>query len=134
MNRLTGHIKDITSSEQMSIVTILLKGQIEMQSLIIDTSSSAPYLKEGTQIQVLFKETEVIIGTSGHAGMSIENNIPGEILEIKRGKLLSRLSISTSCGNLVALISTQSATSLELTLNMPIQAMVKSNEVILSPT
>ncbi|GGF30597.1 TOBE domain-containing protein [Echinicola rosea] len=133
MNQLTGHIKEIISSGQMSIVTIQLAGQVEMQSLVIDTPASAPYLKEGTPIQVLFKETETIIGTAGHSGLSIENRISGKILEIKKGKLLSRLSINTSCGNLVALISSTSAVLEALTPGMTITAMVKSNEVILAP-
>ena len=133
MNKFTGHIKDINSSDQMSLVTIQLQGDVAIQSLVIDTPTTAPYLQKGSPIEVLFKETEVLIGTSVPENWSIENNIAGHIVAIKPGKLLSRLRIETACGVLVALISTQSLTSLALAPDMAVVAAIKPNEVMLSP-
>ncbi|WP_431214857.1 molybdate ABC transporter substrate-binding protein [Puia sp. P3] len=60
MNTLHGHITSITTEQNISLVKVLAEGYL-FHSLIIDTPSTSPWLKEGAAIRVLFKETEVMI-------------------------------------------------------------------------
>ncbi|AWW32191.1 tobe domain protein [Echinicola strongylocentroti] len=133
MNQFPGHITTIKSSGQMSIVTVRLSDLIAIQALVIDTPDTADYLKEKGQVDVLFKETEVIVALEEVNSLSIENRIVGSIEEIKEGTLLSRLVIRTAIGKVVALISTSCAQALGLEVKTTINVMVKLNEVILAP-
>jgi|GEM_PF-666080 len=133
MNQLKGKISAIQTSGQLSIVSVDLGNEVLFKSVIIDTPTSAPYLKIDKAILVLFKETEVIISTEKQPKISLQNQIEGKLTKVEKGELLSRLSITTVLGNIVAIISTQAVDDLGLVDGSKLTAMVKLNEVILSP-
>lgn len=133
MNNFQGHILEIKSSGNISMVSVMVANKFQLISVVIDTPKTANYLSEGNPINVLFKETEVIICTVNTLNISIENRFPGVISDLERGILLSRLVLDTDLGPVVAVISTQSVNELELIVNMKVMIMVKMNEIILGP-
>ncbi|GAB3654252.1 hypothetical protein GCM10028791_24850 [Echinicola sediminis] len=133
MNQFQGKISKIQTSGQLSIVTVDMGKQLFFKSVIIDTPSSAPYLKENGTVSVLFKETEVVISTEVQPKISLQNQLEGILLELEKGDLLSRLRIDTVLGQVTAIISSQAVDELDLVKGSQLTAMIKLNEVILSP-
>ena len=60
MNILKGEIEKLTISGSLTLIGINVNN-IGMSAIVIDTPKTAPYLKVGNTITVVFKETEVII-------------------------------------------------------------------------
>ncbi len=133
MNRLEGHIEHLEVSGDLTLVTVLLSGDIRLKAIVIDTPKSAPYLEKKKKVAILFKETEVVIGNHSDHKVSLQNRILGSLESLEQGQLLSCLTIRTAAGNVRSTISTAAVLALKLKPGMQIMAMVKLNEVMLSP-
>ncbi|MFT4568319.1 MAG: molybdate transport system regulatory protein [Saprospiraceae bacterium] len=132
MNRLSGHISAIEVCGSMSLVTIDISSTIHLKTIIIETPETASYLLAGNPVQAVFKETEVIIGTDETHNISLQNRLPGQIITIESGKLISKIAISTEAGIIVSIISTNAVNSLNLQKDLRVIAMIKLNEIMLS--
>ena len=134
MNSFPGSIVDIQTSGSISMVGVRVGGNTDFFSVVIDTPETASYLVKGRQVQLLFKETEVVLATVGAANnISIENKILGTILTMERGVLLCRLVLTTHLGEVVAMLSKKSVAQLGLKENMEVAILIKLNEIILAP-
>lgn len=133
MNRLEGHIEHLEVSGELTLVTALLPGDIRIKAIVIDTPKSAPYLEKKKKVALLFKETEVVIGNYSDHKVSLQNRMLGTLESLERGQLLSCLTVRTAAGNIRSTISTAAVLALNLKPGMQIMAMVKLNEVMLSP-
>ncbi|MCM4174037.1 tobe domain protein [Arenibacter sp. TNZ] len=133
MNSFLGHITDIETNGNMSIVYVEVDKGVELMSIVIDTPQTATYLTKGNKVNVLFKEIEVAISTQTELRISIENKIFGIISDMEIGVLMSRLIVDTNLGEVVAIISSRSVKDLELVKSMKVTIMVKLNEIILAP-
>jgi molybdopterin-binding protein len=133
MNSFPGHITDINTNGAMSIVGVEMDGGEKLMSIVIDTPESAPYLKMGNKVNVLFKELEVAVSTQTELDISIENRIAGKITNMEMCVLLSRLTLETSLGVVIAIISSMSVGKMGLGKGMNVMIMVKLNEIILAP-
>ena len=133
MNSFPAHIKEVKTNGAMSIVFVAMDSGEELVSVVIDTPESAPYLKSGNKVNVLFKETEVAVSTQKELNISIENRIAGNITHIEVGVLLSRLILETRIGEVIALISTMSVRQMGLVEKTNVMILIKLNEIILAP-
>ncbi len=133
MNRLEGHIEHLEVSGDLTLVTVLLSGDIRIKAIVIDTPKSAPYLTKKKKVAILFKETEVVIGDHSDHKVSLQNRMLGTLESLEQGQLLSCLTIRTAAGNVRSTISTAAVLALKLKPGMQIMAMVKLNEIMLSP-
>ena len=131
MNRLQGHIVDIEVSGNLSVVTVAIDNNIRLKAIVIETPESAEYLRKERQILLLFKETEVIIGTGKNFQVSVLNRIPGKIINIEKGRLLSRIVLETDGGEITAIIGSHAVDQLRLKMDLDVTAMIKLNEVML---
>ena len=131
MNELRGHIKTVEVSGNLSLVGVELQNGQLFKVIVIDTPQSASYLKRETDVAVVFKETEVIIGTGTQFQISLQNQIPATIAQLEQGKLLSKLKLETTNGSISAIISSAAVDNLNLTLGQEVTAMIKLNEVML---
>ncbi len=131
MNILKGKIEKLTVSGSLTLIGIEVNN-IGMSAIVIDTSETAPYLKLGNTITVVFKETEVIIGKGNTDNISLRNKFKGiiDILECK--ELLSKLTINTSVGKISSIITTNAVNQLNLKVGSEVTAMIKTNEIMLS--
>jgi molybdopterin-binding protein len=115
----------------MSLVTLRSGKELILKAIVIETPETAEYLVMGRIINVLFKDTEVVIGTGHTHAISLQNRIPGRISAIEHGKLLSRLYIDTEAGSLQSVISSDSVERLSLGTSSEVIAMIKLNEMML---
>ncbi|MAW93617.1 MULTISPECIES: TOBE domain-containing protein [unclassified Leeuwenhoekiella] len=131
MNELRGNIKTVEVSGNLSLVTVQLQNGQLLKAIVIDTPQSAAYLEPETAVAVVFKETEVIISTGTQLQISLQNQIPAKISALEKGKLLSKLKLKSTAGNLSSIISSAAVEQLKLELGQEVTAMIKLNEVML---
>ncbi len=131
MNILKGKIESINVSGGLSIVKVRVK-DISFSSIIIDTPETAPYLKKGSDINVIFKGTEVIIGVGAMDGISLRNKLFGHVKSIDSDKLLSKIVVQTNVGEITSIITSNAVEQLQIEVGTQVTAMVKTNEIILS--
>ncbi|WP_074405611.1 MULTISPECIES: TOBE domain-containing protein [Aquimarina] len=131
MNVLKGEITSIKTNGSLSLVTVDV-GAVFFNTIIIETPDTAPYLKQGNHIKMIFKETEVIVGKGTEHSISIQNKAIGEIINIKKGTLLNTLTIDSTVGHLTAIITSDAADQLQLEIGEKITAMIKTTEIMLS--
>ncbi|MCO5724072.1 TOBE domain-containing protein [Robiginitalea marina] len=132
MNSFNGHIGSIETAGHLSMVGVDIGG-IFLYALVIETPQTAPWLAVGRPVAALFKETEVILGVGGSLPVSILNRIPGTLTRLEQGTLLSRAVLQAPAGEVTALVPTGALTGLGLREQYPAVALIKTNEVMLSP-
>jgi len=131
MNILKGTIKKLTISGSLTLIGIKVN-TTDMSAVVIDTPKTAPYLKVGNTITVVFKETEVIIGKGNTDEISLRNKFKGTIDVLESKELLSKLTITTNVGKISSIITTNAVKQLKLELGTVVTAMVKTNEIMIS--
>ena len=131
MNNLKGNIVSITVQEKMSLVKVK-SGQVLFTVIVIDTPESASYLKEGNTVNLIFKETEVIIGKGTAFAISLQNRIVGKLKFIRSGALLSKLVVDTELGEIASIITSNAVNDLGLLVGDEVTIMVKTSEIMLS--
>lgn len=132
MNRLPGHICKIETEGNLSLITVEIRKDLCLKTIIIETPETVSYLRLNNPIDVLFKETEVTIGSNISQAISLQNRIPGPIIKIDKGHLLSRIVLNTSAGDIIAIISTMAVDQMNLKVGDDVIAMIKLNEIMLS--
>jgi len=131
MNILKGHIESITVNGDLSIVRVKIK-EVVFSTILIDTPETAPYLIVGQEVNLIFKETEVILGVGDMNGISLRNKVTGIVNHIASDKLLSKVSIDTEIGIITSIITSNAVKQLKIVPGQEVTAMVKTNEMILS--
>ena len=132
MNSYRGTINSVNTSGAMSIVEVDMGEDIRLKTIVLETPDSASYLQTGQPVDVLFKETEVVIGLDADSKVSLQNKIPGSITTIEKGELVTKLKIKTAIGEVVSIISSNGVNQLGLKEGSDVIAMIKLNEVMLS--
>ena len=130
MNKLTGKIVHIESSDTMSIVEVEVQTDI-FCSILLETPHSASYLKTGREVTLLFKETEVSIAKNLSGLISLRNRIKAKIKRIEQEKILTKIILDYKGNDIVSIISTGSVQRLDLREGDEVEWLVKTNEVSL---
>lgn len=133
MNTLKGTIADIKTHEDVSLVKVNWDDKHTFTAVVIDTTDTANYLKHGKEVKLLFKETEVCISKDDSPNISIQNKIPCVIQAIKPGIILSQVILKCNETTIKSIITTNACTQLKLSEGDKIVALIKSNEISLSP-
>ncbi|MDN5200111.1 TOBE domain-containing protein [Fulvivirgaceae bacterium BMA10] len=131
MNILKGEITEIESQGNLSLVKIQV-GQTVLKSIVIETPATSNYLTRGNPVNVLFKETEVVIGKDINGHISLQNQLLCTINAIEKGKLLSKLTLEYNSEKIISIITTGAVDQLSLQKGDTVMAMVKTNEIMLS--
>ena len=131
MNILKGKISDIRVNGDLSIVKVDV-GNTIFSTILIDTPDTADYLKLDNEVRVIFKETEVILGVGDMSGISLRNKLVGEVSCIESDKLLSKVTINTSLGPIISIITSNAVKQLKIVEGLEVSAMIKTNELMLS--
>ena len=131
MNLLTGIIEHIDISGNLSLIGIKV-GECQFKSIVVETPETVDYLIVGGPVNVLFKETEVIIGIGDNMQISLRNKMDSTISSIEKGKLLTKLVLQTNAGEVISIITTNAVENLNLTKGAKVMAMVKTNEILLA--
>lgn len=131
MNQLSGTIQSITVEGALSLVKLDI-GAVTLTAVVTDTPATANYLVEGKTIQIIFKETEVIIGKGTDLPISLRNKLVGRIFQIQTDQILARLTIETAVGTIRSIITKGAVKNLKLQTGDEVSAMIKTNEMMLS--
>jgi len=131
MNRLEAKIEQLNVYDPLSMVKMKLKST-GFSAIVIDTPQTASYLKVGNRVQLLFKETEVVIGKGHEHLISLQNKLEGKIRAISFGNLLCRLELDTKEGTIVSIITKKALEQLQLKEGDQVVAMIKTNEILLA--
>ncbi|MEN8247328.1 MAG: TOBE domain-containing protein [Bacteroidota bacterium] len=131
MNSLKGVIEQIDINGNLSLVSLKV-GECYFKSIVIETPDSVDYLKVGNTVDVLFKETEVIIGRGENMQISLRNRMNATITSVDKGKLLARIIMKTNAGEVISIITSNAVEQLGLVEDAQVLAMVKTNEIMLA--
>jgi molybdopterin-binding protein len=132
MNKLSGKIVSIKNNEHISVVEVDVNGDI-FKAIIIETPTSVSFLKIGAPINILFKETEVIIAKNFSGLISIQNKVDCKISGIQSGKFLSKVELSFKEAKINSIISSEAVERLNLRINEMVFALIKTNEIMIAP-
>lgn len=130
MNRIEVIIKQVMNSGGIIMVDMEAAG-LTLTALLIDTPVNPGWLKQGTLIYAVFKETEVSIAKDFSGKISLRNRIPCRVNHIERGELMSIIHLIHNDCQLQSAITTRSVDMLDLKKGDEVTAMIKANEITL---
>jgi len=131
MNRLLGTIATIESNDHLSLVDVMV-GQDTYTAMLLETPQTAPHLKVGKTVAVLFKETEVSLAKNLSGNLSLRNRIPGTVRRIRHGDILCEVILDRDGQRLTSIITARAVKRLALQEGDEVEALVKANEVSLA--
>ena len=116
MNSLKGIIEQVDVNGNLSLVSLKV-GECSFKSIVIETPDTVEYLRVGNTVDVLFKETEVIIARGESFQISLRNRMKAKITSLDKGKLLARLTMQTNAGEVISIITSNAVEQLGLSID-----------------
>jgi len=133
MNRLKAVITQIQHQAHLSLVSLQVN-QTPLQVLLTDTPQSTDYLTVGRAINVLLKETAIVLSKRAlEQEISITNQIPCIIEQIEEGKILSKIRVSFAQQSLQIILTTTACQQMQLEVGQSVIALIKANEIMCNP-
>lgn len=133
MNQLKGIIKEIQSHEGLSLVKVEGPNNCMFTSLVMDDAESADWLQHGKRVNLYFKEIEVMIAKDPDVKVSTQNRIPCKIQSVDKGIILCQLELMFGETIITSIITSNACTQLNLKENDLVTALIKTNEISVSP-
>ncbi|HVV08943.1 TOBE domain-containing protein [Amycolatopsis sp.] len=131
-NQLAGTVLAVVSGEAMATVRSRLSGGQLITAAITREAVDELGLAEGTAVRILIKSTEVSLATGPVRGISIRNQLPGQVSAISAGGAMATVKVAVEGGELTAAITREAVEELGLAAGVPVAALVKSTEVSLA--
>lgn len=132
MNKLTGHIRSIKTHGKLSVVEVSCGEHSLLKAMVLETPESCDWLRQNAVINLLFKESEVILLSTPNLELSSGNTLQGTVNAIEKGDLLSRVRLDIESGSIYAMIPTEAISRMSITQGKPGYAMVNQTEIILA--
>lgn len=130
MNSLKGQIVAIDSNNHMSLVDVAVGHDI-FTATLLETPATADYLQIGSEVTLLFKETEIALAKNLSGMISLRNRIPVVVKNLERGDILSAVTLDYAGKRLVSVITSRAIDRLEIKPGDPLEALIKANEIAL---
>jgi len=130
VNKLRGRITGIESNDHVSLVDVDVYGD-SFTATLLETPEDSPYLQVGSEVIVLFKETEVSLAKGLSGLISLRNRVNAIVKQVRSGIILSEVVLEYRGQTLSSIITTRSITRLDIKAGDEVEAMVKANEVTL---
>lgn len=131
-NQFEGTVTGVTNGEVMATVRTTLPGGHEITAAITREAVQELGIAEGSQVRVLIKSTEVSLATGPVNGISIRNQLAGEVIGVTAGGAMATVKVSIGGGELTAAITKDAVDELALAVGASVVALVKSTEVSLA--
>lgn len=131
MNQLKGVISEIHSFEGLSFLYVTTPEQIVLKVIILETNIDNPIFKIDDFVILIFKETELILSTETTISTSIDNQLKCMVTAIKKGVILTQISLQFGSIKLQSIITTSSFKNLSLHINEPVLALIQANQISL---
>jgi molybdate transport system regulatory protein len=130
LNRLKGKIVAIDSNSHMSLVDVVV-GMNIFSATLLETPATVDYLVVGSDVTLLFKETEIALAKNLRGLISLRNRIPVRVTAIERGDILGAVSLDYDGLQLVSVITSRAIDRLEIKVGDDLEALIKANEIAL---
>lgn len=127
MNTLKAEILFFKTSGQIIICELKTYGTTAT-AVILDSPREMDYLKEGNEVNMMFKATEVILSVGEIGVLSLNNRFCGKITSMEQGEIFTGIMIDFGTG-IESVITTKSANRMGLAVGMEVTALVKANEI-----
>ncbi|BDY12920.1 TOBE domain-containing protein [Hydrogenimonas cancrithermarum] len=130
MNRLKGSVTAIQCSGELSQVDIAC-GNTGLTAFMLGKPNENPGVAVGSDVWVLFKESEVALAKGFSGALSLRNRFEGRIGKIVLGDLLAEVTLAYAGDTIVSIISRRACEAMELKVGDRVTALVKANEITL---
>ncbi len=130
MNKLHGKISKLTTSGNMTLVDVDVRGT-RMTAITIGVPEKVGYLRISNNIELVFNESEVSIGKLVQGEISLRNQLDCSIERLVIGQIFTQVMLSFDRFRLTSLITTRSAEILNLKAGDRVTAFIKTTEVML---
>jgi molybdate transport system regulatory protein len=130
MNKLPGRISAIESNGHLSLVDVDVDGH-PFTATLLETPDSAPYLRVGAAVMLLFKETEVSLAKNLSGLISLRNRFPATVMRINDGQIMSEVALTFGSHPLSSIVTSRAVARLRLKPSDQVEALVKANEISL---
>jgi molybdate transport system regulatory protein len=131
-NRLPGTVTSVSPGKVMATVKSRLPGGQEVTAAITREAVEELGIAEGSSVAVLMKATEVSLATAPVAGISIRNQLRGEVTEVASGDAMATVKIAVDGSTLTAAVTAEAVTELGLSTGSQVVALIKSTEIALA--
>ncbi|CAN5385824.1 TOBE domain-containing protein [soil metagenome] len=128
MNILQGTISAVKTDGSLSLVKVKAKNNI-ITSLSIDTPQHSDFLQVGKEVNIVFRETEVILAKQLQGLISVQNKLDCIVAHIEKGELLCKITLDFQGTNIISIITRNAFDQLLITEKENISALIKSTEV-----
>ena len=132
-NQFAGAVSHISHGVVTDEVQIRTEQNVALVATITHGSAIALGLKTGSQVIAMIKAPSVILVTDTE-GMrfSARNQLTGKISHVKTGSVNSEVTVESQGLQVVAIVTNDSADSLELSVGKTATALFKASHVILA--
>ncbi len=131
MNRLPGRIAAVDIEGSIALVDVLV-GERRYTATLIGAREDVASWQTDAPVTLLFKETEVSLAKNLTGLVSMRNRMPGKVIAIERGRILTRVVLDVDGYSISAVITSRSCDHLQLTIGDDVEGLVKANEMSLS--
>jgi molybdate transport system regulatory protein len=131
MNRLRGTIAAVESNDHLSLVEVDV-GATRFTAILLETPQDAEYLAAGRAVTLLFKETEVSLARDLRGQISLRNRFPVTVTAVRRGGILSQVSLDFEGASLQSVVTTRSIAGMAIAAGDRVEALVKSSAMSLT--
>ena len=129
-NQFPATIVAVTPGQVMGTVKARLSGGQEITAAITLEAVDDLNLVEGMPVTVVIKSTEVAVATGPVSAISIRNRVPGRVVAIDHGAVMTTAKVGIAGGaELTAAITREAAVELGLEAGSEVTLLVKSTEV-----
>ncbi|MEB0137745.1 MULTISPECIES: TOBE domain-containing protein [unclassified Undibacterium] len=131
MNCLHGTILAVEAHGTVAIVDVAV-GALQLTATLLGSAQQLATWQAAQPVQMLFKETEVALAKNLQGQISLRNRLPGRIVEIEWGQLLTRVLVlldDLAGVTISSVITTRSAKNLQLQVGDALEGLVKANEM-----
>lgn len=132
MNQINGHILAVDQEGSIALLDVGL-GELRLSATILGEAQTLGLWKIGQPVQLQFNEMEVAIAKNLSGQISLRNRLPGAIMALEWGRILTRVCFQVPVAGaqilVNAVITTRSARHLQLAVGDQIEGLVKSNEM-----
>ena len=130
MNKLSGQILKQTKVDDLCLLEIDL-GSTVFKSIVIEENKVSTY-QVGENVELFFKETEVVLTKDLTISISLQNRLEGVVESINKGELLSVVKIKYNHQIITSIITTSSLNRLGVNEKDEVLALIKTNEIMIS--
>lgn len=130
MNKLNGVVTLVEHNATMSLVDIRVE-DVHFSAMLLETPSTAAYLREGALVTLLFKETEVSLAKNLQGDISLRNRFTAQVSHVDEGEILSAVTLNFINKTVVSVITSRAVKRLQIAVGDTLEALIKANEVAL---